>query len=1210
MVMIMKYAKKENNLSYRFLALPALLVSTMANAAPGVLQDVPLSVGTYVQPNILFLIDDSGSMNWGILRSDGANDNYPSYRNSGSFDITPTFNDQHELLESCAMYNVMYYDPNKTYTPWVGKNEAGDEYIDRPITSAPQRPYPTNGNYYYNLLTEIDVNNDRPGYIPYNDVDGDGEFDIGDCYDGGTVAQMHDNFVPVTEMSSEQQVNFSNWFTYYRTREHVVKRALSEIIDNNTSRVGLGTLHNNNDVGTIIKDIDDVSQPINTDAVANKEALLTKLFQVDSYGGTPLRQALYEAGLYFTEGANPSADLFGTVPDHSGTNTVSTNSPILNKEYGGSCQQNFSILFSDGEWNGSLSASVGNTDGDNNTLYDGGNFADTYSNTLADVAMKYLENDLSSTLPDSLNVTDIRQTNIPIKHQHMTSYMVAFGVEGTFSESVTETTTTGATSGANDPSSTGFAGWPQPVDRKTKIDDLRHAAWNGRGGYLDAGTPEELIDSLSAAVEDIQARTGTATSVSFNSGSINTDTLVYQSRFTTDDWSGDVLAYRFDENGVVDINGDNEITSVDAIWSADDQLNAALSASGAATRNVITYNGVQGVPFVFPADYNTLLNDAKTTEDTSISDAMIIDILSSAKTPADVNTTDADEIAQNQTFGEQHVDYLKGDVSNEIDSNGVGLFRNRNGKALGSFIFSSPQYAGVPDAKYPDLIEGVGNEYSTYKSDNDSRSPLVFAGANDGMLHAFDGSDNNTTGGQEVLAYIPGFLDNDLQKISEVSTNYAHKSYVDSSPVIADVFVQKNGTGTAAWRTYLAGGVRTGGQGVYVLDVSDPAALATASSSASNASDIVVKEFTDTRMGFSFSRPQIAKLNNGRWAAIFGNGYNNNGDGKAHLFILYLDNGEHKRIEVSEPSITYLVDNSCYNAASNCNGLSSPSLADLNNDFVVDRVYAGDVHGNLWAFDLSSTDADDWGVAFKNGTNNVEPLFTACAAADCALEYRQPITTKPVIKFHPSRYKSSTAPNMMIYFGTGQLIAVGDNQTTDLQSFYGVWDAGVNKADGASATLTKANLQAQTFDSNLDISSESVDFITSSDFGWYVDLAIAGADLFSGARSVNTPLILGDIVFFLISIPDEVVCSGGGTSYLAALNLLDGTQSSFNIFDTDGDGKPDSAQPLTLQDGNVVGIGSIDNKVVTTGSDGGVNVDDVNTQKYIPQGRKSWTILR
>ena len=1208
----MKNQNQQVNVLLKNCCIAMLAGSAYVNAAPGVLQDVPLTIGTYVQPNILFLIDDSGSMDWEVLKSEGANAVYNS-RNSGNVDFSPTRFTRRELLESCSAYNVMYYDPDKTYTPWVGSNINGVPFANIDPTSAPFEPYQ---NSSFVNLTWVQSNGDIAGYMPSRDLDGDGEFDFGDCFDNGTNTEMYANFVPITAMSAAQRTNFANWFSYYRKREFVVKRALSEIIDNNTSRVGLATLHNNNDVGTIIKDVDDVNLEDTTQTEANKQALLTSLFEVDSSGWTPLRNTLNNAGVYFTEGLDPSVDFFGTLPDHSGPETIN-NSPILSNDNGGSCQQNFSILFSDGEWNGGFSASyIGNNDGDgvlsdgSPSIFDGGNFGDDHSNTLADIAMHYLENDLAAGLSDSVNVTDIRQNDVLIKHQHMTTYTVAFGVKGTFSDDVDDTTTTGVTGGANDPSSAAFTGWPAPVDRATKIDDLRHAAWNGRGGYLDAETPETLIDALSDAVDDIEARTATATSVSFNSGSINDETLVFLSRFATDDWSGDVLAYRFDEDGIIDTNSDGDITDADAVWSADDKLSDSLSNSGTAGRNIVTYSGVEGVPFAFPENYSALLTDADNGDGT-ISDEMIIDLLDAA--PFEFNTLDTAEQAENQAYGVQIVDFLKGDTTNEVDDEGVGLFRSRGGNTLGAFIYSSPQYVAAPNESYPNLIEDVDNMYDDFRTDNIDRAPLIFLGGNAGMLHAFDASDDPSTGGKEVFAYVPGMLTNNLHSLAVTSTGYSHRSYVDSSPTIADVFVKKNNTGNEQWRTYLVGGLRTGGQGVYVLDVSDPDVLKVADNSVANASRVVVDEFTDERMGYSFSRPQIAKLNNGRWAAIFGNGYNNEGDGKAHLFILYLDNGEHKRIEASESAITYLVNDSCFDTASNCNGLSSPSLADLNGDAIVDRVYAGDLHGNLWVFDLSAADDTAWNVAFTNSTV-VEPLFTACETRTCDVDNRQPITTKPVVRFHPSRNASSTDPNIMVYFGTGQLMATGDNLNTDLQSFYGIWDAGVNKKDGASESLTKINLEQQAFTSDLDITSEEVNFNISDEFGWYVDLTIAGNDLFNGARSVNTPIVLGNVVFFLISIPDEAACSISGNSYLAALDLMDGSRLGFNVFDSDGDGIPDNSNPLTAQDGNVVGIGSIDNKIVTTKNNIGnkieVGVTNTNTKASIPEGRKSWSIIR
>jgi hypothetical protein len=127
---------------------------------------------------------------------------------------------------------------------------------------------------------------------------------------------------------------------------------------------------------------------------------------------TTLRRGLEAVGRYFDQDDNIMLD--GTAGDDS---------PYEAAEQGCACQQAFAVLITAGYWNGDppLNGAIDNADGDNGVPY-----ADTYSNTLADVAMYYYENDLSSGLDNEVptNPTD------SATHQHMVTYTVAFGVSG------------------------------------------------------------------------------------------------------------------------------------------------------------------------------------------------------------------------------------------------------------------------------------------------------------------------------------------------------------------------------------------------------------------------------------------------------------------------------------------------------------------------------------------------------------------------------------------------------------------------------------------------------------------------------------------------------------------------------------------------------------------------------------------------------------
>jgi type IV pilus assembly protein PilY1 len=1337
-----KFAPKK--LSILSAVAASCLLQTHTHAAPGVLTDIPLNVGSRVQPNILFLVDDSGSMTWEQLISNEGQDAYGVGSNGleDRLDFSP--NDDEEVRELCNAYNVMAYDPTIVYEPWSGVDENGDAFDNKTLTTAL--------NYAYDVDNTDSLTSHY--YLSWNDSNTNNTFDVGECGDfdsldagynpgsfpsyrmgdttsstdaagyitdsggasnnytfnenltfqispvgasqitidfsffevetgfdylrvyansidpGNLVAEL-DGFSPpapvtvnagtvflefdsdhlvnhrgfiafwnhsssgiatpsfsnqngirlddcreysnchvvsdlpatsTTEINTQQ--NYANWYTYYRKREYVAKKALSDIITEGSVRMGLATLHNNRrdtnlPVGTLIEDIDDISPFDSSDpvavakhnsAAANKAQLLRNLYNIRSNSGTPLRSTLNQAGQYFEVGSSPGSGLFGFTPNHSGT--VSSNSPILSAADGGTCQQNFSVLFSDGFWNSDSGFSIGNWDGGTNTGeipgLDGSSFADTYSNYLADVAMRYYERDIAGGLVDEVNVQDPHQSGVNINHQHMVTYTVAFGVNGTLDVN---------------PDESGFTAWPSvSQNTNTTIDDMRHAAWNGRGEFLNANDPQELIDSLGAAIQDIQERTGSSSAASFSSGSVSNQTLVFQAEYNTTGWWGDLLAYQF-VDGIID--ADNPV------WSASERMNSFLNSSGANARNIITYNGSQGIPFEFPASYETLLADGLDTAATSLSDARINDLLTNAPYPS---PSDAAEVAANQAFGERVVSFLKGDNTSD-DLRDRGDYSS--GNFLGAFIHSSPIFVGEPSERYPDLIEGAGNRYSVFANANTDRTPLVFVGGNDGILHAFNAT-NEANGGREVFAYIPSanLLENDLHLLSE--SDYSHHAYVDGTPTVRDVFV--NGS----WRSYLVGSLRSGGKGVFVLDVTNPSALASASDSASNADSIVVGEFTHPDLGFTYSRPQITKMNDGSWVAIFGNGYNNSGDGTAKLFILFLDNlddvdtsNDYMVIETKTGSI---VNSDCLDLGSDCNGLSAPTLIDLNSDARVDRIYAGDVHGNLWAFDVSGTSQSSWGVVHGNSTTPL-PLFRACrtAGSTCAAADRQPITARPIVSINPLARDESTEPNLLVYFGTGQFVAEGDNATTDFQNFYGVWDAGPNYGN-----LNFSDLTEQTFTSSLQtftnvntnetvtrtvrtLSNNSVSYNVSSNYGWRINLH-EGVE--TGERVISSALLIGDIIFFLTVLPTTNICDGGGTSFLMAANAVDGSHPNISVFDLDGDGNPENAAGFSSSDfaNNIKSIIGDKRELVVSGDE--LDQQDINTKKARSAGRKAWSILR
>ena len=1077
-----------------------------------------------VQANIFFSLDDSGSMDWEVTLTNGALTAHPTSPNIGNLDFSP--NSFTEDREFCVGYSVMAYNPAVTYAPWFGVDENGDPYGDQTITAALSDPYDANG-WARNLL-----NADGTGYaVGYGEwVDGfgtnptdgvyqDGECPVSDTSSGGYSSRAPNysdtRWIFVDTLTAAQQTNVANWYSYYRKREYVLKRAVSELITNSTQRMGLATLHNNNSVGTPVADMSDN---------AAKTTLLDELFQVNSTGGTPLRLLLENTGEYFdqTDSGNNLHSPLG----------FTNSSPILPEADGGECQQNFTVLFSDGFWNGSA-PNPGNADEDGALGWDGGPHADTFSNTLADVAMKYYERDLSS-LDDNVPVI----TNVDENQaQHMVTYAVAFGLDGTLTAAP-----------ADHNGATPAPPWPQPTSNNlTTIDDMRHAAFNSRGLYLAGQNPQQLIDSLNAVLTDIGNRTGSASAVAATSQSVQTGTLIFQGFFDTENWDGDLFAIDFLAGGIIG----------STIWNASDNIPIE------SNRDIFTWidsGGVDGEEFEWA--------NLTATQQTSVGSQAILD-------------------------------YVRGDTSNEV-SNG-GTFRNRD-ELLGDIIHSTPvavtkQQSTPP---YQTLAGSEGSSFNAFLQTKETRQDMVYVGANDGMLHGF-----RTDTGAEEFAYVP---QNTFANLADLtSTSYAHRFYVDGSLQAADAYVSSN------WKTVLLGAQGRGGNALFALNVSTPSTF--------DKND-VMWEYTHAELGLMLGKSQIVRLKNGVWAAISGNGYNSASE-RAQLFITDLATGALiKKIDTGNGS------------AANPNGLSTPLVVDTNGDFTYEYVYAGDLRGNVWKFDLNDTNTANWAVDFGGS-----PLYTAIAPSGNA----QAITSKPSIIVHPNG-------GYIILFGTGRFFVSGDDivgSPAEVDTFYGIWDSGAAVASVGARSLPGSGSQpttplqpqeiveedVETFGSTPQytrtLSQNNVDYSTQK--GWYLDFVspVFGSQ---GERIIADPIIAisednSPLVLFNTFAPFGGCESAGGFSALMAFDPVNGGKTDFAVFDLNGDGSFNNSDaqddgsggydhdngligtptvaPVTLISS---GDGTV-NHAITSGLDGSTEVNDVNAAAQ-SLGRQSWRQLK
>lgn len=1118
----------------RFFLFAGLLFNPLMTitAAPGKLVDAPLFTVNSTPPNVFFEMDDSGSMDlstiiinhWDdcLYNKDAVGDpgnhacavnfriesartvawngnsfGWPGYTYRNGDDIyrstCAAFNNcpaTQGTIPDWRVYssdfNLLYFNPAVDYHPWKGTG-----LIDADFKKVRSNPQPGSSGYtqqrdltgfIYEKWTDTHgYSGTKParGKNINRTAGGNNELDYWDEHRRYTVlansikvedisysppnsGTLSENVTLVATLSGagshgelngktikQVQQDIANWYQYSRRRSFVTKSAVSNVImENPKYRFGLSVINRHAQVFTEVP-------AKNANRPDHNKALLNNFFDLKwPPFSTPLRQGLKRVGNYYD-------------------NTDGRVDPITEQ-----CQQNFAVLLTDGFWNGT-NPQVGDRD------------SDSLSNTLADVAKLYYDRDLS---PLS-NVVPANQFD-PATYQHMVTYTVAFGKSGF----LTDTDNDGWP--GNAPGLSESDNWGDPLSniRSARIDDLWHAAYNGHGRYISATTPEAVTNALSAALANIGDRIGSASSVSFNSTSLSTDTAVFLGAFANSNgnWTGDLLSYSINPQNAVLIQPPN--------WSAADQLDALINP--VTDRSIITYDGLNGIPFQWHQLLATQQDDLRIEPNGSVG-------------------TDA--------IAESRLNYLRGDRSEE-NANG-GNLRDRS-KLLGDIINSAPVYVGKPQANWPAKPPFPTTASYTGFANGMSRDAVVYTGANDGMLHGFD-----AITGAEVLAYIPNTLFSSSSASSGLhyltDQAYSHRYFVDMPSVVEDAYFD-TGTGDA-WHTVLVGGSRAGGKGIFALDVTQPNQFSEA-----NAARIALWEFDnsdDADMGFSFSKPTIAMMNNGRWAAIFGNGYNNDGDGQSKLFILFLDGGIDG---VWTPGNDYIELSTGVGSPGSKNGLSTPQTADIDRDHVVDRVYAGDLAGNLWAFDLSDTNPRSWGVAYSGN-----PLFIA----------GNPITSKPAIAVHPT-LPGGSAPNLLVTFGTGQFLVTNDITDTSVQSFYGVWDHGVD-------SLTSSDLVEQTFlsgnffNDNVNVSSKfsvltdnPVDYQGGAD-GWFIKLTQN-----SGERVTVDAQILFDTVFFNTWIPESSACSAGGSGVLMSVDLVTGGRTKNPIFDLNGDNKVDAADFL------------------------------------------------
>ncbi len=1171
------------------------LISIGVSAAPLSLSDSPLFLTTSVAPNVILTVDDSLSMQRGYAPEsvdnlqaalDGPRFKAATYNgiyyNPKLIYVIPTRSDGVSYSTSFATAYFNGFDTTKgSVNLTSGYKVIAQSKPDDALSSC-TGTISANNNDYNNCLITKHPGGSTSGlaayyYLYYTQKTGaskptgcDDNKDTDACYIKIVVGSTDDI---ATGLPADQKQNFANWYSFYRTRAMaVMSGAMNSVtgLANNSVRLGWQTLNGCDTFGTTCKGYDNTNREnrIRTLSATHKTNIYSWLQRFKLTGSTPLPAALKRVGDYFmTSGQNSpyGADPYATP---AGTTELS-------------CRRNYHVMFTDGLWNSGIS-SINNPDSSGTTTLPDSNsytpqapykdvntttgLSSTYtnSNSLADVAFHYWATDLRTGIGMDNNITPyvVDQTgtvidrywnpkNDPATWQHMVNFTIGLGLSNSFNSACNYDPSSPVVADPNNPTpgcplwgggtftgdyaalKAGTKNWPKinaspspGHEPDGHVYDLWHAAINSRGKFFSADDPVGLSSAFKSIFSTIISTSSSSTSAAANSTSLQTGTVLYQAQFDSQNWAGHLYSFTVSSDGTVhDLNHDGKLDGNDANWDA-----ATLMPT--TSRNIRTINNGVGVEFV----WNNLSVSQKTALKTSSAGVV-------------------DAVALGDTRGQDRLNWLRGDTSKEVRFAG-GIFRNRVATVLGDIVNSDPVFTHSEDFGYKALPTSATEQssYVTFVNGKSSRPPMVYDGANDGMLHAFRADTGNPNSGKELFAYLPAAVYGNLSALTE--TDYSHKFFVDGPPTISDAYL-------SGWKTVLVGGLGKGGKAIYALDISTPDAFTDANvlwEYSGSSTDTGATGTSDANgMGLAYSQPQIARLNDGSWAAIFGNGYNSTSE-KAFLYIVNLSTGA---------LIKKIPTNSTLS-----NGLSTPRLYDSNNDKIIDYVYAGDLQGNLWKFDLSSaTGASAWGLG--NGGN---PLFTARNSSNQI----QSITAQPTVGGHPSG-------GVLVYFGTGIYLANTDVSNTNVQSFYAIWDK-----PSATTTVARSSLVQQTITEeitagttktispcvddpaipgnecvvtfNYDIrgtSKNTVDY--TSQLGWYMDLVPLNNSA-AGERVISAALLKYDRIIFLTAIPSNNPCLPGGSSWLMEIDASTGGATSVSSFDFNNDDKFDGKD--TLPSGN------------------------------------------
>ncbi len=869
-------------------ALAALLAPAGQAQSPSAPSQRPLlhRSGAGVKPNIMLTMDVSGSMRaqfmpegdlilpggWRVPSPPGTSKS-PTFHPDDipAAGTVPTHPEDsaawtHRFLRA-PQTNTLYYSPEVRYLPWVKQDGSRypaadprravlDPMQDKPATvnlaftghvraqwclfqpqlpgftpeGLPAPPYNRDcpsATMRYSAAMHFRLLKDSGGaYRDPRQADSYRAFDL-----NADASTTYEKFPARTDCAGarctrdEELKNFAHWFVYHRTRMHLAKSALGEVLQGLEDQLRLGYGRTNQ---WLEREVDGIKLRIVESGVRDYDArrrtqVMDWLYGLEPDGTTPLRLAVQEVGRYYE-----SAATGGPWSDTPGQAAATGQAQHQ------ACRRAYHVLVTDGYWNdsvGSMLKAVGNVDGQPgaDAIRDevGGRdwrydptapYQDDQADRLADYAMHFWSRDLRPDLPNVV----LPSRADPATWQHMVNFTVGLGVRGML-----------------DPASDGPALQAGTLSWGTdKVDDLWHAAVNSRGTYASAHTTAQLKGALQGALRSAYERELLEAGVATTASTLDTPTRKYVPRYRSGEWSGDVEAYELDAKGQA---------KATPLWTAGERLPAWRA------RKVYTWDAGTAPPQGTDFDWDAL----------------------------SASTRDAlDPRARSAGF----LHFLRGDRSGESAATGWRV----RASLLGDFIHSAPVFVkGASEAGHLLLPGKPGASYPAWLKAKAARPGMLYVGGNAGMLHAFrdkTGAAGSGPDGAEVFAYVPRATFPRLHLLGQQDYGTAanfHRFYVDGPLREADVYVPAPGGSEAGWRNYLFGTTGVGARAVFALDITDPEDPSPA------AVRWEVSDADDPELGHVTAPVASGQLPNGEWVALFGNGLGGS-SGRPYLFVVHL----------------------------------------------------------------------------------------------------------------------------------------------------------------------------------------------------------------------------------------------------------------------------------------------------------------------------------